>query len=461
MKKTNTSAEKNLYLSEAGLDEVYAAVKFTADEGIHSGNQKVEEFYNSFDIDEEISKEESLFVDENGVVDNEYMKQYTNQIFIDEYKNYVENNLYTRLSEENLVVIGEDINCSIDLEPEFSSDLHFNSDDVLDIKVISEIKNNGVKRATSAVININTPDFHNPIKEERVVKLVDYIPLFNQGIAADKDIYLAGKVYIKGDVFAYGDIDGLVLDKEDTDVKIDGNIYTNGSIRLNKSDTTLNCSDIYSNNIDISASNSKITANSIVTKEQVTNTDNITYDSLVEDNIIASDYIDNMGDLAFSTDKILKISNQYDATNNGINSKTEYIFVTTNSNDKNIYLLGKGAEDFSAFDSRDIVVPMSEEENYRGIIVSKGNTYIKGNLNFEGIILSYENIHIDEVGVKNIKNNKKVIYNMIDEDKIKTEFDMENALQKGSIISIDYSLTTPSALSSERLIELKDWKIIR
>src|SRR6056297_1264620 len=113
MKKTNTSAEKNLYLSEAGLDEVYAAVKLTADAGIKSGNLRVEEFYNSFDIEEEISKADSLFVDENGFVDTEYMKLHTNQIFIDEYKNYVENNLHSRVREENFVVVDDTINCSI------------------------------------------------------------------------------------------------------------------------------------------------------------------------------------------------------------------------------------------------------------------------------------------------------------------------------------------------------------
>ena len=461
MKKTNTNAEQNLYLSEAGLDEVYAAVKFTADEGIVSGNQKVESFFNSFSLEEEKNKEGSLFVNEFNAIDDEYMKFYTKQIFTQEYKDYVEKNLYKKINEENLVVVDESIGCSIDLDPELSSDLHFDSNDVLDIKVVSEIKNNGVKRATSAVIYINTPNFHNPMKEDRVVKLVDYIPLFNQGIAADKDIYLGGKVYIKGDVFAYGDIDGIKVVGKNSNIEIDGNIYTNRYMSLNGSDTRLNCCDIYSKNIDILGVDSKITAKDIITKEKVTNTENITCDSLLEDDIKASSYIDNMGDLAFSTDKNLKIDNQYDATNNGIDDKTDYIFVTTNSNDKNIYILGKGAEAFSEFESRDIVLLMSEEENYRGIIVSKGNTYIMGSINFEGIILSYENIYLDDIGSKNIINNKKVIYNMIDEDKIKTEFNMENALQKGSIVSIDYSLTSPSALRSERLIELKDWKIIR
>ena len=461
MKKTNTSAEKNLYLSEAGLDEVYAAVKLTADAGIKSGNLRVEEFYNSFDIEEEISKADSLFVDENGFVDTEYMKLHTNQIFIDEYKNYVENNLHNRVSEENFVVIDDTINCSIDLEPDSSFDLHFDSDGVLDIKATSEIKNNGVMRSTSAVIYINTPDFHNPFKEERVVKMVDYIPLFDQALAADKDIYLKGKVNIKGNVFAYGDNEGVVLGEEGTKVKIDGNIYTNSSIVLNNYDTTLNCNDIYSNNIDISAENTIIIADEIITKETILNTDNIQANSIIVDNTRASDNIDKMGDVEFITDKVLKIDNQYDATNNGVNDKFEYIFISTNTNDKNIYLLGEGAEGFTDYETRDIVVTLDSEVNYMGIIVSKGSTYIMGGLNFEGIILSYENIFFDNIGTKNIKNNKRVIYNMIDDDQIKTEFNMDDAVQKGSIVSIDYSLTTPSGINSERLVEIKDWKIIR
>jgi len=168
-----------------------------------------------------------------------------------------------------------------------------------------------------------------------------------------------------------------------------------------------------------------------------------------------------MGDVEFITDKVLKIDNQYDATNNGVNDKFEYIFISTNTNDKNIYLLGEGAEGFTDYETRDIVVTLDSEVNYMGIIVSKGSTYIMGGLNFEGIILSYENIFFDNIGTKNIKNNKRVIYNMIDDDQIKTEFNMDDAVQKGSIVSIDYSLTTPSGINSERLVEIKDWKIIR
>jgi hypothetical protein len=50
---------------------------------------------------------------------------------------------------------------------------------------------------------------------------------------------------------------------------------------------------------------------------------------------------------------------------------------------------------------------------------------------------------------------------MIDDDKIRTEFNMENAQPKGSIVSIDYSLTLPSGITSERLVEMKDWSIIK
>jgi hypothetical protein len=168
-----------------------------------------------------------------------------------------------------------------------------------------------------------------------------------------------------------------------------------------------------------------------------------------------------MGDVDFLTDEVLKISNQYDATNNGKTENDEYIFATTNSNNKNIYLLGKGAEDFTSYEPRDLVLNLSDKENYKGIIVSKGNTYIMGNLNFEGIIISYENIYFDDIGEKVIKSNKRVIYEMIDDDKIRTEFNMENAQPKGSIVSIDYSLTSPSGIASERLVEMKDWSIIK
>jgi hypothetical protein len=458
MKITNTTAEQNLYLSESGLDEVFAAVKLTTDEGIKSGNHKVEEFYNTFDIEVEKSKEDSLFIDDDGNIDELYMRDHVNKIFTDEYKNYVKVNIFDNLDSSNLVLTD---NCSITLDPINSGGFNFDTNGDEELKVISETRNKGVKRATRATICISTPDFFNPIREDRVVEMVNYIPLFDQAIAADKDVYLKGKVYIKGNVFAYSDLYGILVGGEGSDIDIEGDIYTNGQITLNDSDIRLKAYDIYLNNIDISDSSSYLTAESIISKEEIVDLENITYTSLINDISMAEKYINTMGDIDFITDEVLKISNQYDATNNGTTENDEYIFATTNSNDKNIYLLGKGAEDFTGYESRDLVLNLSDKESYKGIIVSKGNTYIMGSLNFEGIIISYESIYFDDIGYKVIKNSKRVIYEMIDDDKIKTEFNMDNAQPKGSIVSIDYSLTSPSGITSERLVEMKNWSIIK
>jgi hypothetical protein len=458
MKKTNTRAEQNLYLSEAGLDEVFASVKLTTDEGIKSGNLKVEEFYSTFDIEAEKSKEDSLFIGDDGNIDEVYMKEHVNKIFTDEYKRYVKLNIFPNLDSSKLVLTD---NCRITLDPINSWGFNFDSDGIEELKVISETRNKGVKRAIRATICISTPDFFNPIREDRVVEMVNYIPLFDQAIAADKDVYLNGKVYIKGNVFAYSDLYGLLVEEAGSDIEIDGNIYTNGLITLNNSDIRFKAIDIYLNNIDISDTSSYLTAESIVSKEEIADLENITYTSLINDISMAEKYINTMGDIDFITDEVLKISNQYDATNNGNTENDEYIFATTNSNDKNIYLLGKGAEDFTGYESRDLVLNLSDKESYKGIIVSKGNTYIMGSLNFEGIIISYESIYFDDIGYKVIKNSKRVIYEMIDDDKIKTEFNMDNAQPKGSIVSIDYSLTSPSGITSERLVEMKNWSIIK
>jgi hypothetical protein len=458
MKKTNTTAEQNLYLSESGLDEVFAAVKLTTYEGIKSGNLKVEEFYNTFDIEAEKNKEDSLFIGDDGNINEVYMRAHVNKIFTDEYKKYVKLNIFPNLDSSNLVLTD---NCSITLDPINSWGFNFDTNGEEELKVTSETRNKGVKRAIRATICISTPDFFNPIREDRVVEMVNYIPLFDQAIAAEKDVYFKGKVYIKGNVFSYSDQDGILVEGAGSDIDVKGNIYTNGLIALIDNDIRFNAHDIYSHSIDISDDSSYLTAESIVSKEEIVELENIIYNSLVNDITKAENHINNMGDVDFLTDEVLKISNQYDATNNGKTENDEYIFATTNSNDKNIYLLGKGAEDFTSYEPRDLVLNLSDKENYKGIIVSKGNTYIMGNLNFEGIIISYENIYFDDIGEKVIKNNKRVIYEMIDDDKIRTEFNMENAQPKGSIVSIDYSLTSPSGIASERLVEMKDWSIIK
>ncbi len=455
MKKTNTTAQANLYLSEAGLDEAVAVTKKTSNLAIKEGNQEVETFYSSFDFEAEVEDEDSPFI-LDGKLNDEYLEVYANNIFQGKYKEYIVNNLIDNIEGNTYTTLNGKVE-EYRVEPVNENILYF-FDNKATVNIESEVVDRGVKRRITGDIIVNVPNFSQPYKEERIAVLVYEIPLFNQALAADGDVYLGGKVNIKGSVYAQGVDKGVMIEDEGSEVNITGNIYTKLYTRLNNSDTTLNCGNIYVNSVDISADSSYIYADSIITMENISSTENISADSIKVDVDEALDYINKMGEVDFPAGSFT-VDNQYDATNNKNTEEGAYIFLSTNSNEKNIYLLGEEFSDYEVDESRDVVLYLEPEKKYKGIIVSKGNVYIKGSVDFEGIIISYNDIDLDGIGTKNIKNSKRVIYKMIEEDKIKTEFITDNALPKGIIQSIKRSVVTPSGVQVENNIELINWNI--
>jgi Tfp pilus assembly protein PilX len=455
MKKTNTTAQANLYLSESGLDEAVAITKKTSDMAIEAGNNAVENFYSSFSYEDEIAKEDSPFITD-GELNSEYLEGYVNTLFQNTYKIYIINNLIPNLNTSTYTTLNGKVE-EYRVEPVNENVLYFYDDKTV-VNMESEVINKGVKRRISGDIVVNLPSFSQPFKEERVASLIYDLPIFNQALAADGDVYLRGKVNIKGNVYAEGSEVGVSLESEGSSVSVTENICTGQYIRLLDSDTTLYCSNIYSNNIDISADNSYIHADGVTTKETILNASNINSDSIKVDITEAENYINTMGELNFKGNTFT-VTNQYEATNNKNEVGTEYIFVSSNPNDKNIYLLGEEFSDYEIDNNRDIGLYLNNEEAYKGIIVTRANVYIKGSINFEGLIMSFGNIDLDGNGVKDIKNNKRVIYKMIEDDSIKTEFITENAVPKGLIQSIKPSMVTPSGIQAENNIDLINWNI--
>lgn len=455
MKKTNTTAQKNLYLCESGLDEALAITKKTSDMAIREGNNAVEAFYSSFDIDAEIQDENSPFV-VDGELNDDYLENHVNKIFQNTYEDYIINNLMSNLSISEYATLSGKVE-EYRVEPVNENILSFFENKAV-VNIESEVKNKGVKRIISGDIVVNIPSFTQPYKEERVASLIYELPIFNQALAADGDVYLRGKVNIKGNVYAQGGETGLSIENDGSDIDITENIYTGQLVSLNDFDTRLNCSNIYANNIDISGNNSYIYAESIITKETIPSTENISSNLIKVDETTAQENIDTMGELSFKGNSFT-VTNQYEATNNKNDEGSEYIFVSSNPNDKNIFLLGSEFSNYEIDESRDIVLYLDSEKTYKGIIVTRANIYIKGTINFEGLMMSFNDIDLDSTGVKNIKNNKRVIYNMIEDDSFKTEFITENAVPKGIVQSIKPSIITPSGIQAENNIELINWNI--
>jgi hypothetical protein len=379
-----------------------------------------------------------------------------NTIFQDTYKTYIINNLTANLSGNEYTTLNGKVE-EFRVEPVNGNMLYFYDKKAV-VNMESEVINKGVKRRISGDIVVNLPSFSQPFKEERIASLIYDLPIFNQALAADGDVYLRGEVNIKGNVYAKGSEVGVSIENEGSNIAISGNIYTGRYTRLKDSDIMLYCSNIYANNVDISENNSYIHADSITTKETISNTANITADSIKVDIAGTENYINTMGELSF-TGNSFTVTNQYEAANNKNETGPEYIFVSSNSNDKNIYLLGEEFSDYEIDESRDTGLYLNNEETYKGIIVTRANIYIKGSIDFEGLIMSFGDIDLDGTGVKEIKNNKRVIYKMIEDDSIKTEFTTDNAVPKGIIQSIRPSIITLSGIQAENNIDLINWDI--
>lgn len=96
------------------------------------------------------------------------------------------------------------------------------------------------------------------------------------------------------------------------------------------------------------------------------------------------------------------------------------VYVNKGSND--LYIIGsKGSKDVRGSNYK--IIDVSGAEGIDGIVITEGNVYLRGQLNYRGTIAAEGNVYIEDNQPKAITNDLNYIRNIIYEDKIEEDDD--------------------------------------
>jgi len=274
MRNLDSIQKINLYSSEAGLDEAYGLIGKLVEDAINEGNKKADEFISTLDLEDEKDKvlngESSEYINEDGSVDEEAIKEQQKQVFQDSYKEYIENKEHTLNTlnsdvggkykfinqEENpKITVRKLIDSSSDAEEE---DLKF-ADNKLSLLLHSEFQYKDVKKEIQATYEIQVPDAIYGV-ESSEVKLPKN-KVWSNAISIDGDMNInSNDVNINGDIFVKGNEEddndkenGIKLNGngiKEVNTTINGNVYSARNILFKGRDKKLNVNgNIYSENV--------------------------------------------------------------------------------------------------------------------------------------------------------------------------------------------------------------------
>jgi type II secretory pathway pseudopilin PulG len=272
---------QNLYYAESGLEEAYAITGKKLEEAISHAKEEADE-----GLVTETSKDK--YYNEDGSLNENMISEYYNNKFEDSFTTFINN-----INFINLLSDSSNYQCS-------------NQSKKLNIKVLSIKKFNdsnneytlnyqstfqtidGLKKAINADIIITSEKI--PIKISTVKKAFVGVPIWKYALATDKDIIINGpcNVNVTGDVFSYGTVNqdsikpnivdiseykGIILNSNNSEMTIDGNLITNSTIQTKgiNSKISLSKGNIICNSLAVQGKNSIIEVNegNVFTKDDI------------------------------------------------------------------------------------------------------------------------------------------------------------------------------------------------
>ncbi|KYH35323.1 hypothetical protein CLTEP_07270 [Clostridium tepidiprofundi DSM 19306] len=264
MRKLNGTIKTNFYASEAGVDEAYAIIGKVVDKAIENGNNAVKSDESNLEkiIENERLKiladenYKSPYINADGSINEEKIKSYQNGIFKNTFKNYVKDNIKSEIEDSDNYKFNSD-GTKPDVEVE--NTLSF-ADDKMNINVLSTFKHKDIEKKVEAEYEIKVPDYKSVYYIESNILNIPENSVFLNGISIDGDMNVfGGNVKINGNVFikgsnvgsdgeianAYEFESGLIIDgnksdadknisiRNNSDVNINGDLYTDQSIYIN------------------------------------------------------------------------------------------------------------------------------------------------------------------------------------------------------------------------------------
>lgn len=232
MKIVQSKDKKNLYFAESGIDEAYGKIGQVVDEGIISGNNTAVNFMESIDFDLEIANYElgieSPYVNEDGTINYAVLEAEQNQVFKDEYKKYIIQNIKNYIDKLN------DIDEFGEGKRVISS--KFDSDKFL-LSLSSIYEKGEMKRGISAEYEIIIPDYNKPYYIKSNVVNIPQNIVWAKAISVDGDLLLNnGELTVNGNIYIKGKEKGIALFDESERLEFNGEVITTKDLLIDSSE---------------------------------------------------------------------------------------------------------------------------------------------------------------------------------------------------------------------------------
>lgn len=486
MKLVNTKAKQSFYLSEAGLEESYAKVYNLINDSLVVANSSVEDFLDDFSYEQEIQNEldgiDSLYIDENGQIDEDYLQDKMNHVFKLEFESNIKGLIKDTIENTDEYHKEYDSIEVLESSPKFKNE-------IMELTIKSTYSVDDVKRKSQVDLVITTPDYNGSYYAEYdgsdSIK-VKYNDVWSNVMLADKKISfdtginnIYGNIKAKDIIFKYdyntiyGNIEAKKLEFNSGTNNIEDDIIAE-EVKFNSGYNTIN-DNIKAEKIElkkwgvhylngINTVDKKINvqkkATYYIEEEIISNVNLSLDDKLVENNI---DF--NLGDFTHYNergDEIIYIGNKRE---NG--SGHAY----GNNKAEKLILLGENASayELSKKNKKAEIINMDEYDTYKGLIICEKNIYILGNINFYGAIVSKENIYIYSDDIYsypdyacNLYYDESFIANAINDYKLFDYFinnDSDYFITSGDTdINFSSDLTFNNQ-KPEDILEFRNWEI--
>jgi Tfp pilus assembly protein PilX len=261
----DNNSKVNLYFSESGLDVAYGMVGNTVDSAISSGNQAVTAYMNSLNGPNGILQQEqqrfingqpsaypksaidpsSVYLNTDGSIDESYIKQQQNQIFIQSYQSNIKSCISDWL--KNGINIPNGSYNSGETQPLIkvlnNNNIAFSSatqNGILTLQLESTFTDKSIQRTVDINYNIITPNYNDTYYVESNSINLPVQAVWSKAFCIDGDLKIRGSLSVNGDAYVKGNSsgdNGIVINGDSYHVAFTGNLSTAGNFQVNPPDT--------------------------------------------------------------------------------------------------------------------------------------------------------------------------------------------------------------------------------
>lgn len=263
------NVKRNQYFSESGINIAYGIIGNVVDEAIKQGNTAANGYMSTLNDNKDtgikgiLSSEKekikngencaypqsdnpkkSVYINDDGSINETYIKGQQNLCFQEAYKNYVLTNVVNSIEngtgEDDNYNVGEEDKPVVKVVNDISNPeekIEFKSDG-LKLKLQSNFEQKGVKKTISAEYDISVPNYNEPYYVQSNKIKVYNNPVWSKAICADGNLDIKGEFSATGDVYAQGkansDGNSGILIHDDSNVVTfnNGHVATAGDFRI-------------------------------------------------------------------------------------------------------------------------------------------------------------------------------------------------------------------------------------